>query len=211
MRTWREWVDEGYFKTEDLRAGGLVWPKGAQGLYGDPLGPIMHAHDGATEVFLFLEGQCRFEVGNLSYEVGPGDFILVPPEVPHNLVNIADSDMWVFFTVGPNVISNKWRTDGFAMEGWEGRIQIVRAAPGQALPGDERVASRIIALSGRITHRDPAHDLVYLVTRGEVHAKVGDLSGQIGERDYIVVPMGVAHELQADGAEVLEISTPGRE
>lgn len=211
MRNWRDWVDEGYFKTENLRAGGLVWPRGASGLHGDPLGPLMHAHDGASEVFLFLEGSCRFEVGNLSYDVGPGDFVYVPPEVPHNLINAGDSDMWVFFTVGPNVVDSKWRTDGFAMDGWAGRVRIARAQPDTALPGDERVAARVFELAGDVAVRDRQRDLVYLVMRGEVEVQVGDLAGEIGERDYIVVPSGIACALRADGAQLLEISTPGRE
>lgn len=207
---WLEWLKTGYFKTEDLRAGGLVWPKGAKGLFGDPLGPVMHAHDGASEVFYFLEGRCRFEVGNLAYEVGPGDFVYVPPEVPHNLWNIGDGDMWVFFTVGPNVVGNKWRTTGFGMEGWDDRVKIVRnPGPATVLPGDELVGSHVRRVSGKETLTRSGSDSVYLVLSGSVRARVGKLEGELGERDYIVVPMGVAHSLSATDAAVLEIVTPG--
>ena len=53
-----EWP--GVFDT--ISRGSLTaWPAGGVGLIGDSLGPIMHAHDDASEIFYFLSGRCRLE------------------------------------------------------------------------------------------------------------------------------------------------------
>lgn len=208
MKSWREWVAEGYFKTEDMRTGGHVWPAGGAGLYGDPLGPVMHAHDDASELFIFLEGRCRVDVGHLAYEVGAGEVVFIPPGVPHNLINAGDGDMWVFFAVGPNVVGNKWRTDGFAMDGWEGRVELARTDGDGDLPGDARLFARIRTLRGAVERTDPLRDRVYLVLSGAVRARVGQLEGELAERDYIFVPAGIGHRLEARDARVVEIASP---
>lgn len=68
----------------------------ARGLIGDTLGPIMHAHHQASEIFYFISGRCRLEVGNGEELFEPGDFVLVPPLLSHNLWNAGNDDLLVF-------------------------------------------------------------------------------------------------------------------
>src|SRR5690242_17329669 len=110
---WQQWIEQQLPYTEIKRGGATVWAVGASGLIGDSLGPILHIHDGASEIFYFVSGRCRMEVGDSEEIFEAGDFVLVPPLVPHNLWNGGDDDMLVFWLVAPNFINNKWRTDNF--------------------------------------------------------------------------------------------------
>ncbi len=47
---WRTWIRQSLPRTEIMRGGATVWEKGAKGLLGDTLGPVMHAHDKASEI-----------------------------------------------------------------------------------------------------------------------------------------------------------------
>jgi quercetin dioxygenase-like cupin family protein len=42
-----------------------------------------HQHPTMYEVYFVLEGRAVYEVGAEQYEVGPGDFIIVPPATQH--------------------------------------------------------------------------------------------------------------------------------
>ncbi len=46
-------------------------------------GPPVHYHLKEDEGFYVLEGRYRFRLGEKTLEVGPGDFVLAPREVPH--------------------------------------------------------------------------------------------------------------------------------
>lgn len=49
-------------------------------------GPPPHAHP-YTEFFVIRDGGARFQVGDESIEAGPGDVVIVPPDVTHSFVN----------------------------------------------------------------------------------------------------------------------------
>jgi quercetin dioxygenase-like cupin family protein len=57
----------------------------------DPAGRTVatHAHTGAIEAFYVLEGDYKFQCGDLTFEAGPGGFLIVPKGAPHG------------FSVGP--------------------------------------------------------------------------------------------------------------
>jgi hypothetical protein len=65
----------------------------------------VHAHTGAIEAFYVLEGGYRFQCGDLTFEAGPGSFLIVPKGVPHG------------FSVGPT--GGKTLT-AFSPAGYEG-------------------------------------------------------------------------------------------
>src|SRR5258708_39996391 len=77
---WHAWMDQHIPATVIQRGGATAWPKGGQGLVGDSLGPIMHLHDGASEIFYFLAGRCRLQIGISQDFFGPGLLVLLPPE-----------------------------------------------------------------------------------------------------------------------------------
>jgi len=127
---WRTWIRQSLPRTEIMRGGATVWEKGAKGLLGDTLGPVMHAHDKASEVFYFVAGRCRLEIGNAEEFFSPGDFVLVPPDLPHNLWNAGDDDLLVFWIVAPHFANNKWYTAPFVPGAMKWRATRSHVAPG---------------------------------------------------------------------------------
>jgi mannose-6-phosphate isomerase-like protein (cupin superfamily) len=110
---WQKWIRQSLPRTDYMRGGATVWPSGGTRLLDDALGPTMHLHDDASEIFYFVGGRCRLEIGDSEEFFEPGDFVLVPPQVPHNLWSAGDEDLLVLWLVAPHFQANKWRTDNF--------------------------------------------------------------------------------------------------
>ena len=132
---WHTWIEQSLPRTEIMRGGATVWERGSTGLIGDTLGPVMHLHDGASEIFYFISGKCRLEVGDTEEYFSAGDFALVPPEVPHNLWNAGDEDLLVFWIVAPHMPEDKWRTQAITAEEMKRRVIRSRVEPGSELVG----------------------------------------------------------------------------
>ena len=49
-------------------------------------GAVLHTHP-YEEVFVTLEGNATFTVGDKTIEVGAGQIVVAPADVPHNFVN----------------------------------------------------------------------------------------------------------------------------
>ena len=62
-----------------------------------------HSHDGAPEVFVFLQGACDCTTENETVRVGPGEVVYVAPEMKHRLANVGADRLVVWLTVTPNV------------------------------------------------------------------------------------------------------------
>jgi quercetin dioxygenase-like cupin family protein len=62
-----------------------------------------HSHDLGGEIFLVLEGQCGFIVGEERVTCGPGQLIYVEPRVRHTLHAAGDAPCVVYLSVTPHV------------------------------------------------------------------------------------------------------------
>ena len=205
---WQTWVRQSLPRTDYMRGGATVWVKGMAGLLGDSLGPVMHLHEGASEIFYFVAGRCRLEVGDREEFFEAGDFVLVPPEVPHNVWPDGDDDLLVFWLVAPHFQANKWRTEGFP----EGAMQrgVIRGhvAAGGELPSDGQIESRLLTLanndrhSGRTAERQEA--VVYLV-EGSADVRVGKLNGRLGAHEFVHVPVDTEYALDCRYGPVVAI------
>lgn len=51
-------------------------------------GPSLHVHDEQYDAFFVLSGVLTVQAGDDIVELGPGDFISVPPKVPHTFDNV---------------------------------------------------------------------------------------------------------------------------
>ena len=70
--------------------------------------PPLHRHDHVTESFYVLEGEIRIVVGDTDAVYGPGDFVRVPPAMPHSFLTgeeggrtlglVTPAGLWDFFT-----------------------------------------------------------------------------------------------------------------
>ena len=63
--------------------------------------PPLHRHDFGSESFYVLEGRVRFVVGDEDAVYGPGDFIRVPPGVPHSFETLGDVPFRTLSVVAP--------------------------------------------------------------------------------------------------------------
>lgn len=210
---WQEWIKQSLPRTEIMRGGATVWERGANGLVGDTLGPVMHLHDGASEIFYFLAGKCRLQVGDMDEYFGPGDFVLVPPEVPHNLWSAGDEDLLVFWIVAPHMPDNKWRTDEISQQEMGRRVVRSRVEPGVVLPGDHNIQSYLYTLkSGERLNRltRAGQEAVIYIASGEVLFSVGKLSGKLVDNDFVHIPVGTPFAVSAlgVGASVLLFEMP---
>jgi len=55
-------------------------------------GPDLHRHP-YEEVFVILEGEATFTLGDEQRVTGPGDFVVAPPGVPHAFKNTGDGQL----------------------------------------------------------------------------------------------------------------------
>lgn len=211
---WQPWIDQHLPITEIKRGGATVWVRGGKGLIGDALGPIMHIHDDASEIFYFISGRCRLEIGNSEEIFGPGDFVLVPPQVPHNLWNAGEDELLVFWLVAPNFIHNKWRTDNFPPGAMEWRAIRSHVQDADELPSDDKIRSRVLTVrperncTGKTAEHQEA--VVYVLT-GTARVTVGKLTGLLREHDFVNVPVGTGYSIEAANgdASILLFEMPG--
>ena len=193
---WRTWIRQSLPRTEIMRGGATVWEKGAKGLLGDTLGPVMHAHDKASEVFYFVAGRCRLEIGNAEEFFSPGDFVLVPPDLPHNLWNAGDDDLLVFWIVAPHFANNKWYTAPFVPGAMKWRATRSHVAPGANLPGNAQILSRMLTLNAMYSGQTAAgQEAVLYVVDGQAQVKVGKLAGGLTANDFVHVPVDTAYSV----------------
>ncbi|GAA1680857.1 cupin domain-containing protein [Glycomyces endophyticus] len=81
--------------------GGTITANKATFSKGSPGAPA-HFHTKATETFFVIEGEMRILVGEEIVRLGKGDFLTVPPTVPHAFAPApgAEAEMLVVFTPG---------------------------------------------------------------------------------------------------------------
>lgn len=60
-----------------------------------------HAHAEADKVYVVLEGQCRFRIGDSTQEHGPGAAILAPAGVEHGVENASGGDARLLVMMTP--------------------------------------------------------------------------------------------------------------
>jgi len=173
---WQTWMEQHLPFTEIKRGGATVWPKGGNGLIGDSLGPVLHSHDNASEIFYFLAGRCRLEIGDTEEFFEAGDFILVPPDVPHNLWNAGEDELLVFWLVAPNFIQNKWRTENFVPGAMKRRGVRARVENGADLPSDKNIRTQFIHLTSNVQQRTKEPQFAARQHGGSVLSK-----GQVSE------------------------------
>lgn len=64
-------------------------------------GPPLHLHRNEDEILRVVEGAYRVRIGRDDLEVGPGDTILLPRDVPHTYINCGERACHVIFVVQP--------------------------------------------------------------------------------------------------------------
>jgi quercetin dioxygenase-like cupin family protein len=213
---WQTWIQQSLPRTENMRGGATVWPKGGERLIGDTLGPVMHLHDRASEIYYFTTGICRLEVGDTEEICQAGDFVLVPPETPHNFWNGGDEEVGVFWLVAPHFSQKKWRTEQITPEQMQARVHHVVPQPGRELPVDSNIHSRLISLERGLKIMEktsPGQEAVIYVKKGEAEVLIGRLSGVLSTNEFVHVGVNKNYSIAAFGqpAQVFIFRTPANE
>lgn len=86
-------------------------------------GPPRHVHHAQDEWFYVLGGAYRIDVGEERFDVGPGDSVFAPREVPH---------VWAHVGEGPGRLLIAWQPAG-QMEAFLGALAGMGSAPAPAV------------------------------------------------------------------------------
>jgi mannose-6-phosphate isomerase-like protein (cupin superfamily) len=197
---WQDWVRQQLIFTEALRGGPLVWPAGDTHLFGDPLGPVRHAHDDAAEYYFVLSGACLVEVGGEERVATAGDLVFIPANAPHNLLTeVGGEDAWVFVLVSPNFAHNKWRTSDYLPATESLRMSVTRPLEGDRSSASNPFPADLVEVSRGIPLPAVSRtaEYVYLVVDGECHLRVGRLSGTFGPGGQVHVLRDLDHEISS--------------
>ena len=62
----------------------------------------VHAHPGADKLYYVVEGRGEFEVGDEKQELGAGELLYVPEDVPHGVTNTGTERLAVMIVITPN-------------------------------------------------------------------------------------------------------------
>jgi quercetin dioxygenase-like cupin family protein len=200
LGTWQEYVRQPIMFTEAVCGGPLVWPAGSTHLYGDPLGPVRHAHDGAAEYYFVLSGACLVEVGGEERAASAGDLVYIPADAPHNLLHeVGGVDAWTYIMVAPNHAHNKWRTSGYLSDEESPKMTVTRPLDGDNSACENPFpADTITVRRGQPVYRTSSSaELVYLAVEGQCHVRVGTLSGNLRPGHQVHVLRDLEHEISA--------------
>jgi quercetin dioxygenase-like cupin family protein len=197
---WRDYVRQPIMFTEAFRGGPLVWPAGATHLYGDPLGPVRHVHDGAAEYYYVLRGACLVEISGEERVAEEGDLVYIPADAPHNLLHeVGGVDAWTFIMVAPNFQANKWRTTDLPSDERSPKMTLTRPLEGDRSAEGNPFPAELVELArdGSIVVSQASAELVYLMVDGECQVRVGALAGRLGGGRQLHIFRDVEHEIAA--------------
>lgn len=62
-----------------------------------------HSHDLGHEIFLILQGRCRFEIDGAERELGPGELCIALADQPHQVRCLGDEPLIMYLSVTPHV------------------------------------------------------------------------------------------------------------
>ena len=63
----------------------------------------VHAHPGADKLYYVVQGRGEFEVGDEKQELGAGELLYVPEDVPHGVSNTGSERLAVMIVITPNL------------------------------------------------------------------------------------------------------------
>ncbi|WP_204248446.1 cupin domain-containing protein [Hymenobacter sp. PAMC 26628] len=78
----------------------------------DKGGPPLHIHPDQDEVFIVIEGEHLFQVGDLRHRLTAGDTIFIPRNVPHAPAQVSDKSKYLFFFTPASQMEDFFRALG---------------------------------------------------------------------------------------------------
>jgi mannose-6-phosphate isomerase-like protein (cupin superfamily) len=191
--------------TERIRSRALVWTPDAHWFINDPLGPLPHAHDDASEIIYIAAGQMDIQVGESKQRVGPGELLFMPPDRYHNYWLVGDETVCLYVLVVPNHKFARWRYKDFKPGAFEGNAQMKSAFLEDSvyeMPSDERITTNVRVINpGTATDwqvEDVREKMIY-VLEGDAKIEIERMSGVMKPNDYQHVPATHRHRVTNGG------------
>ncbi len=75
-------------------------------------GPPLHIHPAQDEVFIILEGEHLFQLGDTQYRLTTGDTIFIPRNTPHAPAQLSDKGKYLFFFTPSGKMEDFFRSLG---------------------------------------------------------------------------------------------------
>lgn len=197
-----EWMKQPLIWTERIRSRALVWTPEAHWFINDPLGPLPHAHDDATEIIFIAAGQMDIQVGESRQRVGPGDLLFMPPDRYHNYWLVGDETACMYVLVVPNHKQARWRYKDFKSGAFEGHAPMANAFKGEPMPSDERIRPNVCELApGEATQVsvESVREKMIYVLEGTAAIEIERLRGELKPNDYQHVPATHHHRISNIG------------
>jgi quercetin dioxygenase-like cupin family protein len=196
---WKDWMKQPLVWSERIRSRALVWTPDANWFINDPLGPLPHAHDDASEIIYIAAGQMDIQVGETRQRVGPGDLLFMPPDRYHNYWLVGEETVCLYVLVVPNHKQARWRYKDFKPGAFEGHAPMQNAYEPAALvsmPSDERISVNVRELTpGAATEwtSEKFKEKMLYVLEGALHVEIAHMSGTLNANDYQHVPAQHEH------------------
>jgi mannose-6-phosphate isomerase-like protein (cupin superfamily) len=206
---WKQWMRQPLVWTERIRSRALVWTTDANWFVNDPLGPLPHSHDDASEIIYIASGQMEIQVGASKQHVGPGDLLFMPPDRYHNYWLVGDETVCLYVLVVPNHKHARWRYKDFKPGAFEGDAPLKNAFAPDAhdtMPSDERIQTNVRVLDvGAATEwmQESVKEKMIYVLDGMARIEIEHLGGELNANDYQHVPSTHRHRIVNTGQTAL--------
>jgi quercetin dioxygenase-like cupin family protein len=200
------WMEQPLIWAERCRGRSLAWTPDANWFVNDPLGPVPHSHDDATEIALLAQGQMEILVGGTKRVYGPGDLIIMPPDKFHNYWFKGEDTVCLFVLVAPNHKYARFRTQDYRPGANEGDAHFASVFGNDSLPSNQHFATeRVILPPGASTPETmfKLKDTVIYVLSGTAMLRMNTLAGPLAAHQYQHIPATVRFQISNPGYEPL--------
>lgn len=162
-----------------------------------------HYHEGADEIFYFIDGVCEIGVGKNVRKVGAGTLVYVPSETPHTLRTVGDRPVHYFLVVAPN----RAPTHSFQPFAPEAQLRyemtVLHADAGVQIPRSDRMRAEFRSHGpGWVSPEGRAPDTLewFCFVRGNGRVTAGGQTVQVsGPFSAVYIPAGEPYRLENTG------------
>ena len=189
---------------------------------------LWHRHSKMTEIYFVLDGEGILYFGDRALQAGNWSYIVLPPNTPHKLRNIGESDLeHLVFAIPPfdsndvelledslkETIPEKFSYDKPPITALDGALIY------ELISKDERERLDVALALGflpqgrkAVPHYHKISEELYYVTNGIGKVKVGEHEFEVKKGSVIYVPINQVHDLEngsnSEELSILCISSP---
>jgi quercetin dioxygenase-like cupin family protein len=200
------WRSQAPIRSERVRATPLVWKPGADWFDTPWTGPTPHLHDHATEIGYLAAGRLELTVGGSTRALGPGDFVVIPPDRHHACRLLGDESACFFIAVAPDHRDNRLRQAGFLPINFTGAASCTNLAGDTPLPSNQHFRAERLTLAAGETRpplTDHRHERILYVVSGAAEVRIARLAGALSANEFTHIPASAPHVIANVEAEPL--------